>query len=208
MSANPFTGSHDSEPGPLANMPPDRRWRQQPFPAPAVVALIRQPLPDASDRYLLIRRTGEPYAGHWALVGGKWEFGEEMAGAAVREVKEETGLDAQFVALRAVISERVAPLDADTTGAHFLLLLCDLVVTGGQAAEQAEGQVAWFDETEIKALHDRRAIVPSDYAMLMAFLEADTVAPYVEVDMGASATSVQMYRFHQHERDVSSSAPA
>ncbi len=198
MADNPFTPPHADSPGPLDDMPLDRRWRQQRHPAPAVVALLRQPVPDAADRYLLIRRNGEPYAGHWALVGGKWEFGEQMSDAVVREVKEETGLDARFVALRAVISERVAPLEQDALGAHFLILLCDLVITGGQAAEQAEGEVAWFDRSAIEDLHSRREIIPSDYAMLAAFVMSGSAAPYVEVDMGASSAAVQMYRFHHH----------
>ncbi len=79
---------------------------------------------------LLIQRAGEPYAGQWALVGGKWDFGETLAEAVVREVQEETGLITQFVALRGVISERVAPAEPGALAAHFLLLLCDLLVHG------------------------------------------------------------------------------
>ncbi len=198
MAENPFSPSRAGSPGPLDDMPLDRRWRQQRYPAPAVVALLRESAPNAADRFLLIRRNGEPYAGHWALVGGKWEFGEQMSDAVVREVKEETGLDAGFVALRAVISERVAPLERSALGAHFLLFLCDLEVTGGEATEQDEGRVKWFDRAEIEALHDSATIVPSDYAMLEAFMVSEEAAPYVEVDMGTSSTSVQLYRFQHH----------
>lgn len=198
MADNPFIPPNTASSGPLDDMPVDRRWRRQGYPTPIVVALLRQSGPDSTEQILLIRRNGTTYTDQWALVGGKWDFGEQMSDAVVREVREETGLESSFVALRAVISERVAPLDQDSLAAHFLLFLCDLEVTDGEAAEQAEGAVAWFDRAEIERLHQQSAIIPSDYAMLSAFIMARDAAPYVEVDMGSSATAVQMFRFEQH----------
>jgi ADP-ribose pyrophosphatase YjhB (NUDIX family) len=43
----------------------------------------------------------------WALVGGKWDFGEELGTAVTREVKEETSLDTRFVALRGLVNVRL-----------------------------------------------------------------------------------------------------
>lgn len=52
------------------------------------------------DKILLIRRKHEPYAGHWAIVGGFFNPGdadgvmdETVRDAAIRELKEEVNLD-------------------------------------------------------------------------------------------------------------------
>lgn len=165
----------------LSALPPERRWRGQPFPAPIVVGLIREQ--PGSERLLLIHRKGEPYAGQWALVGGKWDFGESLAEAACREALEETGLHTRFVALRGVASERVLPPGTDGGAAHFLLLICDLAVEAGEAAEQDEGRVAWFGLDEMKALVAAGQMIPSDYAMVRAFCRSEVETPLAEVVM-------------------------
>lgn len=43
-------------------------------------------------KHLLIRRTGKRLRGHWQMVAGKIEKGETAWQAALREIKEETGL--------------------------------------------------------------------------------------------------------------------
>jgi ADP-ribose pyrophosphatase YjhB (NUDIX family) len=42
---------------------------------------------------LLVRRANPPQPGHWGFPGGKVDWGEGVAQAAIRELKEETGID-------------------------------------------------------------------------------------------------------------------
>ncbi len=60
-------------------------------------------------RVLLIRRGREPLKGQWSIPGGVVELGEELAEAVRRELKEETGLVVEPLAVIAVLDriERV-----------------------------------------------------------------------------------------------------
>lgn len=176
----------------LSNLPQERRWRQQSRPVAGVLALIGRVTADdpaGGAKYLLIRRSQEPYAGHWALVGGKIEFGETLAAAVEREVKEETGLDSQFVAVRGVVNERLAPAGGNAQGGHFILFVCELQAGPGRAREHDEGEVAWFTPAEIDQFYQQKQIIPSDYAMLRHFAYNHSSFSFVEAEMTFSAVT-------------------
>jgi 8-oxo-dGTP diphosphatase len=52
---------------------------------------------DPRGRVLLIRRAREPAAGTWTVPGGRVENGESLEAAVLRELNEETGLEARVV---------------------------------------------------------------------------------------------------------------
>ncbi len=51
------------------------------------------------NRVLLIRRGSEPLKGEWTIPGGMLELGEELAEGVKREIKEETGLEVEPLAV-------------------------------------------------------------------------------------------------------------
>jgi 8-oxo-dGTP diphosphatase len=55
-------------------------------------------------KLLLVKRTKEPGKGTWSFPGGAVELGETTVEAALREVKEETGLDIEIESLFDVVT--------------------------------------------------------------------------------------------------------
>ncbi|MFC5374390.1 NUDIX hydrolase [Brevundimonas faecalis] len=91
-----------------------------PTPAVGVVCL-------KDDAVLLIRRGTPPREGEWSLPGGRIEPGERLADAALRELQEETGIEARLIGLIDVV-DGLFP-DA---GRHYVLIDYAAVWTAGE----------------------------------------------------------------------------
>ncbi|NMR18701.1 NUDIX domain-containing protein [Cellulomonas fimi] len=98
---------------------------------------------DEDGRLLLGRRADN---GRWAVVSGILEPGEQPAHAAVREVREETGVDAVTVALVAVSSdrERVVYENGDQAQYVDLTFLCRPVGGEAHVGDDESTEVGWF----------------------------------------------------------------
>ena len=74
---------------------------------PKVAAVV---LLSSDGKLVLARRGPKPAIGRWSFPSGYVDRGEVIEGAAVREVKEETGLDAQLEGLVGVYSSADSPV--------------------------------------------------------------------------------------------------
>ena len=70
--------------------------QRSPIPAVGVVCF-------RGDDVLLIKRGAPPRAGEWSLPGGRIEFGQRAADAALRELREETGCEGEITGLIEVV---------------------------------------------------------------------------------------------------------
>jgi ADP-ribose pyrophosphatase YjhB (NUDIX family)/predicted transcriptional regulator len=61
------------------------------------VALVVERQLEGRREFLAQQRLKQPYYGFWGRLGGKVRWGESFEEAAARELKEETGLEADFV---------------------------------------------------------------------------------------------------------------
>jgi ADP-ribose pyrophosphatase YjhB (NUDIX family) len=123
----------------------DRGHRQRPTcpqcgfvhfrnPAPAVSILIVD-----GERVLLGRRRADPGAGQWAIPSGYVEYEDDFLTTAIREAKEETGLDVSVETIVNVVSSFLSPRF------HFLAVYVVARAVGGAlAAGDDLAAVEWF----------------------------------------------------------------
>lgn len=126
-------------------------------PAATVDAVIER---DGS--VVLVRRRFEPIG--WALPGGFVDPGEKVGDAAVREAKEETGLDVTLGELLHVYSDPARDPRRPTLSVVFTATATGQIVAGDDA-----GEAAWFplDALPSPIVFDHAAIL-RDYVAFRA----------------------------------------
>ncbi len=130
-----------------------------PIPAVGVVCL-------RGEEVLLIRRGTPPRLGEWSLPGGRIEPGEKAIDAALRELHEETGVEARIVGLIDVVDGVFPDIDR-----HYVLIDYAAVWVGGEPVagdDAAEAMFAPLDAVDaMVGWSETRRIIHAARAMIV-----------------------------------------
>ena len=93
------------------------------------------------NKVLLMKRKGPHGKGTWSTPGGHLDFGETLEGCAIRETREEVGLDVFDVRFRTVTNDVF-----EDEGRHYITVWMDAKSTGEPylAAEEEAEELGWF----------------------------------------------------------------
>ncbi len=147
-----------------------------PYPHPAVTTdIVIFTIREAQLKLLLIKRTGEPFKGKWALPGGFLQLEESLEEGARRELEEETGLSGVYLEqLYTFGHPKRDPRERVITVAYYALIPSERIHL--RAATEAEA-IGWFAMDEIPALaFDHPKIVNVAHHRLVAKLDYSTIA--------------------------------
>ena len=107
---------------------------------------------------LMIRRSDND---NWAVPGGAIDLGESMVQAAVRETREETGIDCEITGLVGIYTDPKHVLLYTSNGEvrqEFSILLTG-VVTGGRPTPSSESsEVRWVPQKDVAGLQLDRSM--------------------------------------------------
>ncbi|HEY9900665.1 MAG TPA: NUDIX hydrolase [Pantanalinema sp.] len=95
---------------------------------------------DGEGRLLLARRAIAPFLGLWDIPGGYLEAGEHPEAGAVREVREETGLEVAITGFGGIYMDTYGEGGVSTLNAFYEAR----VVGGALSAQDDVSELAWF----------------------------------------------------------------
>jgi len=122
------------------NAPLNDDARSTPRPAPsAAVGVVCLKGRDV----LLIQRGQPPLKGAWSLPGGRIEWGERASDAALRELREETGVEAELLGLLDVVDGLFNGADG-AVSAHYVLVDYAAVWAAGELRAGDDAAAAVF----------------------------------------------------------------
>jgi len=102
-------------------------------------------LPIKDGKVLLAKRGRDPYKGAYDIIGGFMEADELPESAALREAKEETGLEMKIVSLLGIYSDRYGENGDYTLNLHYIAE----IVAGQMQAMDDVAELEWVDIVDL-----------------------------------------------------------
>jgi ADP-ribose pyrophosphatase YjhB (NUDIX family)/predicted GIY-YIG superfamily endonuclease len=119
-------------------------------------------------RVLLVKRAVQPFLGYWDIPGGFLEEDEHPEAGAIREIREETGLEVRLTRLFGLYVDRYSDDDANDVGDYCLNIYFLAEVAGGQERPADDAaDLAWFapDELPEKIAFKHARVVLADWTL-------------------------------------------
>jgi ADP-ribose pyrophosphatase YjhB (NUDIX family) len=126
--------------------------------ANSMVPSVNVVVSDDVGRVLLIRRTDN---GNWAVPGGAIDLGESMIDAAVRETREESGIECEVTGLVGVFTDPrhlIHYTSNDEVRQEFSIVLVGRVVGGELTTSSESSDVQWTEVAQLPELQMDRSM--------------------------------------------------
>lgn len=129
---------------------------------------------DDDRRILLIRRAD---SGNWALPGGTLVLGESISDCAVREVREETGLDIEVTGIVGIYTDprHVIAYSDGEVRQQFNICLTAHTVGGSLRRSDESTDIDYVDPAQLDSL----PMHPTQLLRLTHFLDSSRRQPYL-----------------------------
>jgi ADP-ribose pyrophosphatase YjhB (NUDIX family) len=115
----------------------------------SVVPSVNVVVADDQDRILLIRRSDND---NWAVPGGAIDLGESLVQAAVRETREETGIDCRITGIVGIYTDPKHVILYTSNGEarqEFSILLTATPISGEPTPSDESTEVEWVERDRV-----------------------------------------------------------
>ena len=144
----------------------------------------------------MVRRGDHPYLGYWALPGGFVNMDESLDAAALRELKEETGIEDIYMEQLYTWGDVDRDPRTRVIGCSYMAIVdsSKLTVKAGDDAEDA----AWF-KVECSSIDQKK---PINNVRLALSNDRDTLEAIIKVDRTFDGNTVRVSRELSESRGI------